>query len=337
MVALPARPVRGGVPHPAYLSERAEVSRSRRTDQPGVLRHQYLLRAFRLPPGPCLRTQRPVARKRPQLLDQATVQSLSAAPVLPAAVDPGVAGPQPPGNRSRAGQGHPALRHLRHQRSARPHPPGTLPALDEQHRTVRQQHPADPPAAGLESLLPDLQRAVVVAVDADVLLPGVSLRRPAADAQPAQVEGAGAGLAGLPDPAGAGSGQRELRDPLDRPAAPQSVAAPAGIPWRHPGLRVVPRLPRPWHGAGTRPAGRAGGAGGGGLPGGRLPVHPGRQTLVLPAAQRPAATGPVAAGVPLRAARRPEERFRPPLVAAPGGRLAVAVRPACADVHPVLP
>lgn len=39
----------------------------------------------------------------------------------------------------------------------------------------------------------------------------------------------------------------------------------------------------------------------------------------------------------LRAARRPEERFRPPLVAAPGGRLAVAVRPACADVHPVLP
>lgn len=32
-----------------------------------------------------------------------------------------------------------------------------------------------------------------------------------------------------------------------------------------------------------------------------------------------------------------EERFRPPLVAAPGGRLAVAVRPACADVHPVLP
>ncbi len=160
---------------------------------------------------------------------------------------------------------------------------------------------------------------------------------PAADAQPAQVEGAGAGLAGLPDPAGAGGGQRELRDPLDRPAAPQSVAAPAGIPWRHPGLRVVPRLPRPWHGAGTRPAGRAGGAGGGGLPGGRLPVHPGRQTLVLPAAQRPAAAGPVAAGVPLRAARRPEERFRPPLVAAPGGRLAVAVRPACADVHPVLP
>ena len=42
----------------------------------------------------------------------------------------------------------------------------------------------------------------------------------------------------------------ELRDPLDRPAAPQSVAAPAGIPWRHPGLRVVPWLPRPRHGAG---------------------------------------------------------------------------------------
>ncbi|VTL97666.1 acyltransferase [Pseudomonas aeruginosa] len=115
-----------------------------------------------------------------------------------------------------------------------------------------------------------------------------------------------AGLAGLSGSAGAGGGQRELRDSLDRPAAPQSAAAPAGIPRRHPRLRVVPRLPRPWPGARARSSRRVGGACSGSLPGGRLSVHPGCQALVLPAAQRPAAAGTVAAGV--RSARCPPTR-----------------------------
>lgn len=254
MAALSAGAAHRPVPHLPRIRRPPAHALARRTERAGILRHQQLLRAVRLPADPRVQRQWPAARAGAQLPRQAPGQSLPVAPGLTGADGTGAAGHRHARHPARRRQGDRALRGLRHQRGSRRPAPRDAGALHGQRRTAAQPAAATVHAAGLEPLLPELQPPAVVGVHAVLLLPVLPAARATADGLAPQELGAGGGGPAVPAAAVVGDPAAGVRHAGHRPAAPQSVAAPAGIRRRDPALRAVSTARRGRAAAG-RPAG----------------------------------------------------------------------------------